>query len=247
MKLTKKNYEINYETEWKHDYLEPNERLYFAPNTPVEEVVFQLQDYQNRLYPDLNVNHSRSIQRFNRLYRNLIPTFKGWQVSYRKPNSKDSFGPITEKIGFKPKSPKRSLKPKILKISMRWTHELYPLVETVEIKNVVNYNMIASQLNRKIKNPAYQSFFKQLSPYFETLSFTYNTLSKKLINIDCRKHDQDVCKRLVDNAEKMYKYSKYLNLLSTKDYQVHDFNISELFQKNKTNQSAKGWRVEFLD
>ena len=238
----KKSYQINYETEWKHDHLEPNERLYFAPNTPVEEVVFQLQDHQNRLYPDSNVNHSRSIQRFNRLYRNIISDYKGWQVSYRKPNSKDSFGPITEKIGFKPKSPKRSLKPKIFKTKMRWTHELYPLVEIAEIKKVASYKTIATQLNKKIEKPAYQSFFKRLSPYFEKVSHTYNTLYKKSLSIDCQTKDQSTCQMFCENVQNLYRYYKPMHLLMTKDYLVQGSNISDVLQK-KTNQSAKGWRV----
>ena len=38
-----------------------------------------------------------------------------------------------------------------------------------------------------------------------------------------------------------------MRLLITKDYLVHGFNISDVLQTGKNSQTAKGWRVDFLD
>ena len=244
--VKKKSSEVNYETEWKHECLEPQQYLYFEPNTPIEEIVLKLEDQQNKLYPDLNVNHKRSVPSFKRLYRNLIPIFKGWQVFYRKPGSKKPFGPINEQIAYKSRSPKRAYKSSLFKAEMRWTHELYPLIDRVEIKNVASYETIAKHLNEKLEKPSYKLFFEQLlEPYLVGLSETCCIVHQKSINFDCQKADQNTCQSFFENLKTMYNYAKYLNFLMTKDYVVRSLNVSDVLQKT-TSQTAKGWRVEFL-
>ena len=240
----KKTYIINYDTQWKHDFLKPQQYLTFKANTPIEEIVPKLENYLNELCPDLNANYKRSLPSFQRLYRNLIYNFKGWQILYRKPNSKKPFEPITEQIGYKPRNKKQLLKQKILKTHMRWTHECYPLIDPVEIKGVDSCATIAQKLNAKTLQPNYKQFLENLEFYFNGLSNSYTMLPKKSVNF--KENDQNICQRFFKNLEIIYHYSEPMNRLMTKDYFVRDFNINDVL-KQKPNQTTKGWRVEFID
>ena len=244
-KNRKKPYQINYETEWKHNYLEPQNYLYFPANTPIEEITFKLENSLNRLFPDLNANYQGpgAIFSFSRLYRNIISDYKGWQVSYRKPGFSKNYHAISEKIGYKPRNPKRSLKQTVLKNKMRWTHELYPLIGRVEIKGVDSCETIAHRLNSKMSNPGYKSFLNRFQPDLDNLSKNYRALSKKKADFDCK--NDHVCQMFCENFQNIYNYYEQMRLLMTKDYLVHGFNINDALQKD--SQKAKGWRVEFIE
>ena len=234
-----------YETEWKHDYLEPQDYLHFKANTPIETVVPQLEYQLNRIYPDLNVDYNaKSMSTFSRLYRNLISHYKGWRVFYKKPTESSNYHSITEKIGYKPRGPKQSFKQTVFKNRMRWTHELNPLVESVELDGVNNSDTIAQRLNANLKKTGFKPYLKSFASNVDGLHKEYKELIKpSFIGYDFQ--DKPTWQEFLKNLEIVNHYCQKLNVANSNDYLVTSANISQILQKN--TKTAKGWSLEILN
>ena len=109
-----------------------------------------------------------------------------WQVLYREPGSQKNYHSIDLQIGYKLRCPKQSLKQTVFKNHMRWIHDLYPLVNIVEIKGVDSCETIAHRLNSKIIEPNYQLFIKRFQPDLDSLFKNYHILDQKQLNFDCK-------------------------------------------------------------
>ena len=153
----KQNYNIivNYETQWTYVHLGPKNSL-FAPQTLIREMVPVLQEHIKRFYPDRKFNSQEgtsTVSNFNLLYRNVSPTFKGWQISYRRPGSDGPFGLIPERIGHKSQPKHFPLKPPLQR-SMRWTHQKYSYLEPVVLEPVSDCAVMARRLNQQVIWPS---------------------------------------------------------------------------------------------
>lgn len=229
--------QINYQTPWIHEILGKENALYFEANTPIEEIIKKVETTHKSFYPNTEINYQKSQVRFTRLYRNILPTFKGWRVLYRDPTSKDqSYRSISEKIGYK----SRSKSDNLLKYSrtMLWKHQLFPAVEVVKIQPITNGAEIARRLNKQIKKSSLQPLVSNWLLHSENLHLYCQKLAKENLRLGQLKKDQQSnLRHYFDQLNWLYQNSKWINNTYDKnhfDLMVDTINVN-LFLKEKKN------------
>lgn len=78
--MKKKSVLVNYDTQWTNKDL-TNQLFYFKAGIPIEEITLTLETKLNSRFKENYQTPSAHLS-FNRLYRNIIPQYKGWQVLY---------------------------------------------------------------------------------------------------------------------------------------------------------------------
>ena len=258
----KSRYTVPYETQWTHIDGGPERPLYFTANTPIREIVLRLQEYIKEIYPDYDPNYTKNVPTFGKLYRNILPNYKGWQVSYRRPNSHEPFGPIIERIGHQTK-PKRHLLKPLLQRPMRWTNTLYPNMEPVVLGPVANCAVIARRLNQQIREGCGTPISNGQpidKPSVQKLSIKHNLQAwlpaeinrLQTISIELERRADEKLDLEQDSTwyafmnclQQLYKDCKRLKPKSA-NILVNNTNINNILYSH--TKTAKGWQVEFLD
>ena len=262
MKQKKLQYMVPYETQWTHIDIGPQKPLHFAPNTPTREIVLRLQEYIKEIDPDSEPNYTKNVSAFGKVYRNIIPNHRGWQVAYRQPNSDEPFGPISERIGHQ-SQPKRysPLKP-MLQRPMRWINRQYPDIEPVVLGPVANCAVIARRLNQQIGEgcgalinngqPMDKSTVQELSikPVLQAWLPEINRLQTSIHEL-IQRADGELD---LEQDSTWYTFSNCLKQLYKDCQKLKPKSANVMVSNNHINsvlyshtQAAKGWRVEFLD
>lgn len=124
---------------------------------------------------------------------------------------------------------------------MRWTHDLYPLIDTLELSGVDSCETIAQRLNQKISEPNFTLVFDKLQPHVNNFSKSYRTFKENPLS--CKNDDN--CQTFCISFKHMYDLYKQIDLFKTKTktkkhYLVKASNISNVLQVKKINKTAKG-------
>lgn len=253
-------YRVHYETQWTHIDFGPEKSLFFVPYTPLQEIVPVLEEHIKRLYPNNDTDYQKGVLQFNRLYRNMIPTYRGWRVAYREPGSDKAFGPINERIGHKTQPRHYTLKP-VLQRSMRWINKRYPDIEPVFLGPVPNCGVIVRRLNQQItkieekggnlmgkKNQklplSIESSIQTWLSEIDRLQTSGQELKQRAEGKKLDLENDSTWYTFSDSLKQLYESWKRLKRKPTNAL-VSSSNINDVLHAR--NQTAKGWHVEFLD
>ena len=233
---------IHYCTQWVHRLLGIEHAVYIENNTPIEEILPKLEEVLKKERPGLEPNYQKSITSFWKLYRNLIPVFKGWSVYYSKNPKQEPYDFIKEKIEYK-EQPRNYFVEKQLTNRMVWSHKSYPTIQPIEIGPISSCKKIAELLNNHGKKSSIKPLLDDWYSYIESLNHNYEALKQKKITY-ATLPEQESWQQISEDFKHLYAKSKTLNH-SKDNWRLSEHNIHELVKfKCKT---IKGWSVKFLN
>ena len=241
-------YTVNYDTIWTHDYLDLEQSLYFKAKTPVQKIIPQLENHLNKNGPkDLKANYQPAYMtsNFSRLYRRLAKSYKGWEVFYCEPGSREDYDSIIKRLDHEEKIKDRRALKQILRHRMLWKHDLYPAIQAVKINGAANCALIAKQLNSKFSQSDFGVVLKEWLPYLEGLNQNYQILMQQDLDLNTLNDKNAIWQNFFSNLQNIYICSQKLNVYNSKDSTIYTSNIYDVLTNR--NKNAKGWRVEFLD